>query len=60
MATGCRTVGIYQRLTLFGENMRITAIILLITLAGCSVAQITANKSGTGFNYYPVPTVNDN
>ena len=40
--------------------MRIIALLLLTTLAGCSVAQITANQSGTGFNYYPVPTINDN
>ena len=40
--------------------MRIIAMALIITLAGCSVAQFTANQSGNGFNYYPVPTVNDN
>jgi uncharacterized protein YceK len=40
--------------------MRIIAMILLTTLAGCSVAEYTASLSGTGFNYYPVPTINDN
>ncbi len=40
--------------------MRIIAMALMITLAGCSVAEFTAKQSGHGFNYYPVPTVNDN
>ncbi|MFV2003057.1 MAG: hypothetical protein ACC619_08755 [Paracoccaceae bacterium] len=39
--------------------MRFIAISLLITLSACSVANLTERTSGTGFNYYTVPTIND-
>ncbi len=39
--------------------MRITALILILSLAACSVARNTERNSGVGFGSYAVPSVSD-